>query len=156
MFTLKPFKASDAKLIEARSFEHDIMAGLGEVDFGPLFEKHPSWTGWIGDKPAFAAGMYLKWRGSGEVWALTSRLVERYPVSFHTSVVRMLEETVQKWGLWRVEAVIQEEHAVSRKWAERLGFEEESVSRLFGPRGETFMRYVKFYAKPIEVIECRF
>lgn len=155
-FSIKPFKASDFELLEPRSFEHDIMGGLGDICFAPLFEKHPSWTGWVDGKAAFSAGLYVKWRGSGEVWALTSKLVEKHPIWFHSSVVRFLKETVEKHNLWRVEAVIQAEHLVSCRWAAHLGFIEEGTSPAFGPSGETFIRYAKIYMEhlPEELTKC--
>jgi hypothetical protein len=138
-FEVRQFKAADLEQIEMRPFEAKIQAGL-DRSFGPLFEKAgPAYTALINGTIAFCAGFGILYPGVAEVWAATSPLVERYPVYFHSTVSKFLQEHITKLGLWRVQVVVERDHTVSRQWLNHLGFREEGPAWALGPSGEDFI-----------------
>ena len=59
---------------------------------------------------------------------------------FAKTVWRMMEEIIKQNHLIRVQTIIDAEHKVSQKWAERMNFKREGVMRKYiGERD--FIRY---------------
>jgi hypothetical protein len=93
--------------------------------------------------PIAAFGLMIVCRGTAEVWVLASKDISSKGKTL-TKVSRWaLAEGCKRYGIYRVQASIDINHVVRRRWAEFMGFHAESTMPRFGPDGETFIRYVK-------------
>ena len=68
----------------------------------------------------------------------------KYPQTICRHVVRALRHVIREYGLRRLTADVPEPYLVGHRWVTWMGFERESAMKLYGPRGETFIRYALF------------
>lgn len=101
----------------------------------------PAFSGFLDGRLMGCAGIATLWRGSGEAWAVLTRGV---PNIVHRTIdVRF--RAILRTGLYRrVQANVLANLETTVRWVEHLGFVEESRMPLFGPNGETCLRYVIF------------
>lgn len=105
----------------------------------------PAFSGFLDDRLIGCAGIATIWRGSGEAWAV---LTPSMPKIAHR-VIGVRFNAILQTGLYRrVQANVLQGFALAVRWVERLGFIEESHMPLFGPHGETYIRYVIFPGRP--------
>jgi hypothetical protein len=104
----------------------------------------PAWTGLVNDEVACCAGVMLLYSGVGEAWAVMTNVGRQHSLFVHRQVSRILRDIIRHQRLRRVQADVIESFVAGRRWAESLGFTQESEMRLAGPRGETLVRYAMF------------
>ena len=92
------------------------------------------------------AGMTPLWRGVADFWSyfgvdtfsgnkrLTLRALRIYLEEFHT-----------EYGLHRLQAVVKADFPEGVRFAEFFGFQNEGIMKNYGPGGEDFYRYSKFW-----------
>lgn len=85
-------------------------------------------------------GILPLWKGVGEVWVVSSPLVEKHPIFFAKTAWRKLFEMIKDLDLERVQSLVDAEHKVSMVWVERMGFKQEGVMRKY-MNGRDFIRY---------------
>lgn len=107
-----------------------------------LFKKHFGRSGFCNNELLVCAGVMLPWPGYGVAWALLSSNARKHPWFVHRAVKEGLQYFIKRLGLRRVEANVNEGLPHALKWVLKLGFEEESVMPKYGPRGETFRKFV--------------
>jgi hypothetical protein len=91
-------------------------------------------------QPVACGGILPLWNGVGEGWVVTSPMVEKYPILFTKTIWRATYRLIESMDLDRVQTVIDAEHTVSQKWAERMGFKNEGLMRKY-LGGRDFYRY---------------
>jgi hypothetical protein len=101
------------------------------------------YTGKVYGCVAMIGGVCTIWPKVGFVWVLTSPLVERYKVFFHKACIQIIEMGIDLGELHRVETTIKDDHIVSRRWAERLGFEQEGFMRKYDTEGNNYCLYAR-------------
>lgn len=128
-----------------RKFEAAEMAYVGDPELytRAYLQRGPAWTGIVRDQIMGCAGVCLLWRGVGEAWMVTTELVARCPLAFHRAIAGRLDEVMMSMNLWRLQAAIHAEHEVSRRWVQRLGFEEEGIMQRYGPDGKDYVRFAR-------------
>ena len=94
--------------------------------------------------PVAAVGLMVVMRGTAEVWVLTSKSITDIPKTLIKTSRWALEEGCKRYSIYRVQASIDKDQVVRRRFAEFMGFHVEGVMPRFGPDGETYIRYVKF------------
>lgn len=130
------FEAEHVSRIELRDFdrlgleERGGMAGL--LDLAALYRAAgPCWTALDGDAVVGCGGVGVQPGATGNAWALTSPLVERWPLAFSRAARRCIEAAEQGLGLTRIQTTVHARHDVRRKWFEFLGFSCEGPMRNF-------------------------
>lgn len=105
----------------------------------------PAVTLWADDGTVIAcAGVVCtNWKGFGEYWLVPSVHVQKYMKTLYQSAKAFIDDTVDKLGLYRVQATIKEDDHVSIRWIEHLGFEREGLMRKFGPNQENQYLYAR-------------
>lgn len=99
-------------------------------------------SGFYCNRLLICAGIMMPWRGLGTAWAMLSSEAKNHPYFVHKAVMEGLEYFILRFKLKRVEANVSDELDPAKRWVERIGFIEESKMPCYGPRGETFIRYV--------------
>jgi len=100
----------------------------------------PAFTGVSKDGIIACGGVLVLWKGVGEAWAITSPLVNLYPLTFAKIIKKKLKWIISEFSLCRVQTVVDKEHIISRKWVEWMGFKEEGLMRKY-LGGRDFIRY---------------
>lgn len=137
-----PFRPEHAQALRLRPFDELCLAGLGPgLDRAALWRFYhaagPGFTALAGDEVVACGGVVLARPGEGEGWALTGPSVPRFALSFHRAFARGLPAVAAEHGLARITTLVDPDHAVSRRWLRRLGFQEERLLSA-GPGGQTY------------------
>jgi hypothetical protein len=137
-FVVEPMREEDyEKLMSGSTVD---LSGLSQF----MKVRGPAYTGRIDDEIAICAGVLIPWPGLGEAWAVLSDLGRQHPLFVHRRVARVLRSIIRECHLNRIQCGVDISFSVGREWVERLGFRPESVMPQYGPKGETFVRYVIF------------
>lgn len=146
MLRIEPFKSEHIKAIQGREYVEKKWQGIGATPAAMVHfcdDGQPAYTAFDDDKILGCAGIYAFWQGVGEAWAwVDSELTEKHKGWFHKTVKKVLYEIIEQYNFKRVQCVVEKSYAMGIKWIENLGFTKESEMPLFGPRGETYVRYV--------------
>lgn len=141
-----PFAAWHLLALDLRPLDRKA---LGPFQLTELAAKYVhdgfSFTGMVDGRPVCCWGVLPFWPGVASLWLATSEGILPVRKTFHATAREHLAGVVENLGLWRIEATVLPEHVVSRRWVERLGFEEEGPRRHFGPGGETFLLYSRIH-----------
>lgn len=122
---------------EVRYFQDDDAAAFGStitaqenMDAVTLYDTHKG-------MPVACGGLVAAWPGMGYAWFLTCA----DPLAHKTAIARFalaqLRPRLQRFR--RVEALVQEDAVVVRRFAEWLGFTVVARKPQFGAHGETFL-----------------
>ena len=141
MIEIRDYKPEDYFEIERRKF--DLITFLNFPNPKLIAEtlgRGPAFT-LLSDGQIIACGGIVPfWKGVGESWVISSKLVNQYPLSFAKVVWRKLLELIDKFNFERVQTVVDAENIVSQKWLERMGYKNEGQMRKY-IKGRTFYRY---------------
>ncbi len=88
-------------------------------------------------------GVTLMWKGVGAAWLLTSPIFPRNKIWVHRIIRDVVCEAIEVHKLHRVEALILEDHIVSQKWVNRLGFEEEGLLRKYDSSENNYYMFAR-------------
>jgi len=133
---------------------HATALGPRDVEMGPEFAQRaqaallggPALTLLGDDKQILACfGIIFVGPKTAEAWAMVGDDVKANAKSIHKAAKWCLEEAHKRYEIRRLQAAISESRPTARRWAQKLGFRAESFMPKFGPDGETFIRYVRFY-----------
>lgn len=100
------------------------------------------WTGFRNGKEVGRAGLTECWTGRGYGWFYDKGLTKREWVQATNAVGLGLHEALKHFN--RIEVVVYDSHEAGHLWAERLGFELETVCKRYMPNGDTGRIYVMF------------
>lgn len=139
-----PFRPEHIAQISGREFDRKLADELkGDEWFDDSVRMNgPAFTAYRDDKVIACGGIVMFWAGCGEAWLYTSEEIEENKIWFSRAIKRWLWMLIKNMNLRRVQVSINTEYARSQRWAEWLGFVKESEMPLYGPCGETFIRYV--------------
>ena len=104
----------------------------------------PAFTAWQAQTLVGCAGVMIPWSGLGYAWAVVTDAARQSPRAIHRATREHLDQIIREHGLRRVEASVQADVPRNVKWARALGFDVESEMKGWGPKGETFLKMVRF------------
>lgn len=140
MIEVREYRPEDYMIIKRRDFDSFTFMSFPDPKAIALkLTKGMSYTITNGDVVA-CGGVLPLWKGVGEGWAVTSPLVEKYPLFFAKSVWEKTTEIIEKLQLVRLQTLVDAEHTISQKWLERMGFTNEGLMRKY-LGGRDFFRY---------------
>lgn len=145
-YEVKPFETHHYMMIADDNASTFGMRGL-QIDFQKIannFANNGNYgrSGFCDGELLVCAGIMSQWPGVGVAWALISGNGRKHYHFVHRAVREGLEYFIQRLKLNRVEANVNDDLEAAKRWVEVLGFSEESVMPKYGPRGETFRKYV--------------
>ena len=76
-------------------------------------------------------GLFHQRLGAAAAWIIPGVLIEKFKFGFFKSIHRMLDFAYIRLGLHRIEIAISTEWKKGGKWASKLGFQLEGVSRAY-------------------------
>ena len=118
---------------------------LRGISLDPMFDMYErsgnAWTLRVGETVVGSGGLVMLWPGVAHAWVIPSRDIQRYPKATVVAVRRKLREIVRSHKLRRIQAEVQTDYAVGRRFIESFGFQPEGEMRFFGVNGETYTRY---------------
>ena len=123
MLTIRPFKTDDVKNL--REYDQKLLKIAGFSD-----DNAPGYSGFVDDEYAFSAGI-VESLGVGTIWAITTPLVEKYPIWFTKASINMLNAGKDLYKLQRIQATVLKENKRAVKWIEFLGFQREGLMRKY-------------------------
>ena len=83
-------------------------------------------------------GMTMLWQGVADLWAVTSDLVDQYPLAFVRKCRKLLKVFFTHAGIHRWNTYVRCDFVKGHKFTKSLGFEFECKLRKFGPDGSDF------------------
>lgn len=110
------------------------------MEYGQMLSSAgPAYSAFAGSTVVACAGVVQFWQGRSQAWALISEHMPRYQKSVHKAVKKFL----QFYQVKRLECVVDPRHDAAIRWAERLGFESESVMPSYTPNGDLQLMMVR-------------
>lgn len=100
------------------------------------------WAGYRDGQEVGRAGITECWPGRGYAWFDDKGLTSREWIIATRKVHEVLENARNSFH--RIETAVYDGHEVGQRWAERFGFELESVCQKYMPDGSTGRIYVMF------------
>ena len=76
---------------------------------------------------------------------LVAKASENHPIGFTKHVARSLASYADELKLTRVQTTIREGFIHLVKWMRVLGFKQEALLKSWGPEGDDYSLYVRFY-----------
>lgn len=123
-----------AQVYGIREFDGKILEQPGMMERLEVYSSAgPCYTLIVDEQMVASAGMVIHWPGMAELWAITTPLVEDYPLTFHRVVRDGLDKQITEHGLHRVECTVLTNHKVSVKWLTKMGFDIEGIRRKYDP-----------------------
>ncbi len=99
-------------------------------------------SGFCNSELLVSAGVMTPWPHYGVAWAILASNAANHPFFVHRAVAEGLWYFIHRLKLQRLEANVCDDLPQAKRWATHLGFYEESIMPKYGPRGETFRKYV--------------
>ena len=141
MVTIRPYQPEDYLAITRREFDEITFKNRSNPDATAReLAKGMAFTG-VNEGGIIACGGVLPiWKGVGEAWAVTSPLVQKYPLVFAKTMRSKLIEIIIANSFERVQTIVDAEFRVSQRWLERMGFKYEGEMEKY-ISGRTYLRY---------------
>lgn len=144
---LKPFEIAHLADMDLREPDRRALEGVGDIKayIDQWTKTGIGFTAFVEDRPLGAGGVVLLRQGVGEVWALTTPLVETHRIAVGRAFMVALPAIVKALKLHRVQVSVQRCHRASRRLVERMGFIEEAPClHRYGSNGEDYVLYAAY------------
>ena len=130
--TIRKYHPNDYEEIQRRKWDRITYMHFPDVKtVANTLGKGQAYT-MVSDEGIVAcAGIVPLWKGTGEGWAITSELVEKYRISFAKSLLRYLFKIIQEFKYTRIQTTVLEHHQTSKEWLEWMGFTNEGLMRKY-------------------------
>ena len=116
-----------------------------EGDAMNLVEDKLSFTGLIGKKPIFAAGMKMIWGQVAEGWVIATQDVWDHPLSVARAIKKDFAKVAKKFNIKRVQTSVRSDFDKGIRFAEWLGLENEGLMKHYGFDGSDQYRYARIF-----------
>ena len=130
MLYIVPYTAEHGRFILSQQMNHKVLEADRRYinvdgDARNLEQDNLSFTGMVGSKPIFAAGMKIIWGQVAEGWVIATEDVWNYPLS--------------------VAKAIRKDFSEGQRFAEWLGLEKEGLMRKWGFDGSDQYMYARLF-----------
>lgn len=137
---------------------HAMMAELRPMD-REYFDTVPDYANWlksyaandlsctaiVGGKIACCFGVVQYWPGMAEGWMLTTDKVATHPVSLTKGALRYFNKVATILQLKRLQLTVDCHNSFAINWANALKFTPEGVMRNYGPNGNDYVMYARYF-----------
>jgi hypothetical protein len=133
MLYIIPYTAEHGRFILSCQMNHALMDkdARFEGDAMNLVQDHLSFTGLVGKKPIFAAGMKMIWGQVAEGWVIATQDVWDHPL--------------RKYNIKRVQTAVRSDFDKGIRFAEWLGLKNEGLMKHYGFDGSDQYRYARIF-----------
>ena len=142
-----PYTAEHGRFILSSQMNHALMDkdARFEGDAMNLVQDHLSFTGMVGKKPIFAAGMKMIWGQVAEGWVIATSDMWKYPLGVARAIKKDFSRVAKENNIVRVQTAIRKDFKQGQRFAEWLGLENEGLMRKFGFDGTDQYRYARIF-----------
>ena len=142
-----PYTAEHGRFILSCQMNHALMDkdARFEGDAMNLVQDHLSFTGMVGKKPIFAAGMKMIWGQVAEGWVIATSDMWKYPLGVARAIKKDFSRVAKENNIVRVQTAIRKDFKQGQRFAEWLGLENEGLMRKFGFDGTDQYRYARIF-----------
>ena len=147
MLYIIPYTAEHGRFILSQQMNHKLMDKDAQFDGDAmnLVQDHLSFTGMVGKKPIFAAGMKMIWGQVAEGWVIASNDMWKYPLGVAKAIKKDFARVAKKHNIKRVQTAIRKDFAQGKRFAEWLGLENEGLMKHYGFDGTDQYRYARIF-----------
>jgi hypothetical protein len=142
-----PYTAEHGRFILSCQMNHTLMDkdARFEGDAMNLVEDHLSFTGLVGKKPIFAAGMKMIWGQVAEGWVIATQDVWDHPLLVARAIKKDFAKVARKYNIKRVQTAVRADFQIGLKFAKWLGLQEEGLMKKYGFDGSDHYRYARIF-----------
>jgi hypothetical protein len=136
------FRPEHLKRLSLQNAQQYFGQQLTDPDYGRvLLDAGPCFTGMRGDEVIICAGVFEVWENRAMAWALLSKNAAANMLAIHKAVRGYLLQAPYR----RIEATVDAGFEDGRRWAEMLGFVQETPEpmRAFLPNGGDCYLYAR-------------
>jgi hypothetical protein len=145
-----PYTAEHGQFILSCQMNHKVLeADKNYINIAGnaknLEQDDLAFTGLIGKKPIFAAGMKMIWGQVAEGWVIATQDVWNHPLSVAKAIKKDFARVAKENNIARVQTSIRKDFEQGQRFAEWLGLENEGLMRKFGFDGTDQYRYARIF-----------
>ena len=147
MLYIIPYTAEHGRFILSCQMNHKLMDKDAQFDGDAmnLVQDHLSFTGMVGKKPIFAAGMKMIWGQVAEGWVIASSDMWKYPLGVAKAIKKDFARVAKENNITRVQSAIRKDFKQGQRFAEWLGLENEGLMKKFGFDGSDQYMYARIF-----------
>lgn len=108
-------------------------------------QDNPAFTLFYNDKPFLSFGFYEIWPGVAEGWMVPSNRIERNPIVIGKAGRAVFYHIGPSMQLRRLQFMVRSSHLQAVRFAEFVKFQREATLKEYGPEGDDYHIYVRFY-----------
>lgn len=97
------------------------------------------------DKILGVLGASMYWPGVMQAWAILTDTIKERPIEFHKCAKRVIETYALAFKLFRMQMEVRMDCPDNMKWAEALGFSQESVLKCYGADKSDYYLYARLF-----------
>jgi len=145
---LKPFKRSDVDKIVSYGMNHKLMeidAGYADNRICNYSTPGNAFTMFMDDKPVFAIGVVVLWKGVAEGWVIASQNIFEMKFLAAKSMKIITEELCKKNKIKRLQTSVKSEFKQGVRFATWLGMEVEGLKKSYGPDGSDYYQLARIF-----------
>ena len=145
---LKPFKRSDVDKIVSYGMNHKLMeidAGYEDNRICNYSTPGNAFTMFMDDKPVFAIGVVVLWKGVAEGWVIASQNIFEMKFLAAKSMKIITEELCKKNKIKRLQTSVKSEFKQGVRFATWLGMEVEGLKKQYGPDGSDYYQLARIF-----------
>ena len=145
-----PYTAEHGQFILSCQMNHKVLEADKnyiniEGNAKNLEQDDLAFTGLVGKKPIFAAGMKMVWGQVAEGWVIATQDVWDYPLSVAKAIRKDFARVAKENNIVRVQTAIRKDFKQGQRFAEWLGLENEGLMKKFGFDGTDQYRYARIF-----------
>jgi hypothetical protein len=150
ILNIVPYTAEHGQFILSCQMNHKVLEADKnyiniEGNAKNLEQDDLAFTGLVGKKPIFAAGMKMVWGQVAEGWVIATQDVWDYPLSVAKAIRKDFAKIAKENNIVRVQTAIRKDFEQGQRFAEWLGLENEGLMRKFGFDGTDQYRYARIF-----------
>ena len=147
MLYIVPYTAEHGRFILSCQMNHKLMDKDAQFDGDAmnLEQDHLAFTGMVGKKPIFAAGMKMIWGQVAEGWVIASSDMWNHPLSVAKAIKKDFARFAKEHNIKRVQTAIRKDFTQGQRFAEWLGLENEGLMKHYGFDGTDHYRYARIF-----------
>lgn len=112
---------------------------------GRQAENTPAFTVLVGGRPVLSFGIVPLWEGSAEGWMVPSNLIRSNAVATVRGAREIFYHIGTAMQLRRLQFMVRSSHLQATRFAEKLYFKREATLAKYGPEGDDYHVYARFY-----------
>ena len=147
ILNIVPYTKEHGDFILSCQMNHNILERDRKFieDGKNLLEPNLSFTGLIGKKPIFAAGMKMIWGQVAEGWVIATQDVWDHPLSVARAIKKDFAKVARKYNIKRVQTAVRSDFDKGIRFAEWLGLKNEGLMKHYGFDGSDQYRYARIF-----------